>query len=231
MKITISEEVFKKFHPQLRIAFIYVKNINNKKNLKESEHLLHEIEELTRLEFHPESLKTHGLIAPWVVAQKEFGKEATHYHTSVERLIKIVLRNKSVKSEDVLTNLLNYLSLKHVVPVGGDDFKRIHGNLEFKVAKGREKLSPLVFVKSGAFYYHDQKGVLGTKFDFIKSPRTKIKEDTTSSLIHIEVVPPVKKEELNEMIAEVQQLVESFCGGTSQVFIIDRNSPTFDLKP
>jgi DNA/RNA-binding domain of Phe-tRNA-synthetase-like protein len=231
MKIRISSEVFKEFHPKLRIAFVYVKGIDNKKNLTESEHLLHEIEELTRLEFHPESLKTHNLIAPWVVAQKEFGKEAQHYHTSVEKLIKTVLRNKSVKTKDTLTNILNYLSLKHVVPIGEDDFGKIKGDLEFKVSKGREKLNSLTFLKSGAFYYRDQKSILGTKFDFWKSPRTQLKRETTSTLIHIEVVPPVKKEELDEMLEELKQLVDSFCGGTQKVFILDRNSPSFDFKP
>jgi len=230
MKVSITSEVFKRFHPQLRIAFVYLKRINNKKNLKESEHLLHEIEELTRLEFHKESLKTHNLIAPWVVAQKEFGKEAQHYHTSVEKLIHTVLSNKSVKAKDSLTNVLRYLSLQHVVPMGVDNLGKIKGELNFDIAKGRERINALTYLKRGAFFYRDNKGILGTKFDYWKTSRTEVKSDTTSALIHIEVVPPLKKEELDDLLEEIQKLVDSFCGGESKIFILDRNSPSYDLK-
>lgn len=230
MKVSVSQEVFKKFHPKLRIAFIYIKGINNKKNLHESEHLLHEVEELIRLELHPETLKNHDLIAPWVVAQQEFGKEAKHYHTSVEKMIKLVVSNKSVKVKNTLGNILNYVSLKHVVPVGVDDFNKISHELKFEIAKGKEKINALTFLKKGAFFYYDQAGVLGTKFDYWKSSRTLIDEDTKSALIHVEVVPPIKKEEFEEILSEMQNLIKTFCGGESKVFILDRNSDTFDLK-
>lgn len=229
MKISIASEVFKKFHPKLRIAFIQVKNINNHKNLQESKHLLKEGEELVRMEFHPETLKNHDLIAPWVAAQKEFGKEAKHYHTSVEKLLRAVLKKKSITAKDTLTNIINYLSLRHIVPIGIDDIKKIKGNLRFNIATGKEKAHLLAFVKKGAFIYHDNFRIIGTKFDYWKSPHTMVDKETKSALIHIEAVPPLTKKELDDLLIEVQNLINSFCGGKSKVFILERNCPSDEI--
>jgi len=229
MKVSIHADVFKKFHPQLKIAFVYLKKINNKAHLHESEHMLHEGEELVRLEFHPDTLKNHELISPWVAAQQEFGREAKHYHTSTEELLHRVLENKSVKVKDTLTNLLSYLSLKYVVPIGVDDVKKIDKEISFDIAKGNEKVGILSVVKRGAFYYHDASGVLGTKFDYWKSSRTKIDPKTTSVLIHIEAVPPLGSKELNSLLRELNTLSGSFCGGESKVFILDKNHTSFKI--
>ncbi|MEK6938764.1 MAG: phenylalanine--tRNA ligase beta subunit-related protein [Nanoarchaeota archaeon] len=229
MKVSISPEVFKEFHPQLRIAFILIKGINNHKNLRESEHLLKEGEELARMEFHPETLKNHNLIAPWVAAQKEFGSKAKHYHTSVERLLQNVLHKKSITAKDTLTNLINYLSLQHVVPIGVDDLKKIKGNLHFELSKGKDKVHLLARIKKGAFIYRDNSGVIGTKFDYWKSVRTAVDKETKSALIHLEVVPPLTKKELEDIMIEMQSLIDSFCGGKSKVFILDRNCPSCEI--
>lgn len=226
MKVTISPQVFKKFHPKLRIAFILFRGINNHKNLLESEHLLREGEDLVRMEFHPETLKNHDLIAPWVAAQKEFGQEAQHYHTSVERLLRAVLKNKKITAKDTLTNIINYLSLQHVVPIGVDDLKKIKGDLHFCISQGGERANLLAWVKKGAFIYHDHNKLIGTKFDYWKSSRTAVDQETTSALIHVEIVPPLNQKGLDELLLEMQNLVRSFCGGKSKVIILDKNCPS-----
>jgi len=222
VKVSVSSEVFRKFNPDLKIALIYIQDFNPKENLLESQHLLGEGEELVKLEFHPDTLKNHELISPWAAAQQEFGKEAQHYHTSIERLLRQVLNHKSISTKDTLTNLLHYLSLKYVVPIGVDDAQKINGELHFGIAQGKERAGLLALVKKGAFYYHDQKGVLGTKFDYWKGSRTEVTPKTTSALIHVEAVPPLGSKELNLLLTEIKALIISFCGGKIKVVVLDK---------
>src|SRR3989344_6395934 len=121
MNISINKEVFKKLHPELRISLIKIENFDNQQKLKESRHLLHEMESLVRLTFNRDTPKTHHLIQPWEAAKQEFGKKARHYHTSVEKLLLKVLKGKSSAGNDVLSNLLAYISLKQIIPVSADD--------------------------------------------------------------------------------------------------------------
>ena len=46
---------------------------------------------------HKETLKNHHFISPWTTLQDGFGKEAKHYHTAVERLIKKIMSKYGVK--------------------------------------------------------------------------------------------------------------------------------------
>ena len=166
MEISIKKEVFQKFHPKLKIVFLLIEELDNKSKLHEAEHILQEMERLAHLTFHRDNPKTHSLISPWTAAQLEFGKEAKHYKTSLERLLHTTLSHKSTKAKDTLTNLLHYLALKHLVPFGADDFKKIGGNVTFALAGGKEKADFFHHLKEKALYYHDEKRILGTKLDY-----------------------------------------------------------------
>ena len=221
MKITVKKEVFRKFNSNLKIALILIEGFDNKKMLKEAQHLLHEIEHLVHLTFNKDTIKNHHLIQPWAVAQQEFGAKAKHYHTSVERLLKTVLSKKSIATKDVLTNLLRYLALKHIIPFGVDDFNKTKGDLTFALSTGKEKVDILRKLKKGALYYKDEKNVLGTKLDFWKSKRTALNNKSKSALIHFEALPPITQKELNEIVKETENLVKTFCGGKVRIYFLN----------
>lgn len=222
MKITIQKEVFRKFNPKFRMAFIHVQNLDNKSKLKESKHLLKEAEKMIKLTFNKETLKNHHLISPWSVAREHFGKEAKHYNTSVERLLKRVLKGRTVATKDVLTNILRYLSLKYIVPFGIDDPAEMKGELVFKLSKGKEKVGVLRKLKKNALYYKDAKGVLGTKLDYWKSRRTKLVPQSFYALIHFEILPPLTTKQMNEIVKEANSLIRSFCNGKTKVFTLTK---------
>ncbi len=221
--VRIKKEVFKKFNPDLKLVFFKIINLNNYNKVEESQHLLNEIEELTRLTSNKENIKNHYLISPWVVAQQEFGAKAKHYHTSIERLLKKVLNKKSVADKEVLTNLIRYISLKHLVPIGVDDLDKINGGVTFAIGSGKEKVSPLKVVKKGAIYYHDNENVLGTKLDFWKSKKTLPSKETTSALVHFEILPPLDKKQVENILQETEELIRVFCGGRIKKLVLDKN--------
>ena len=230
MKITITKQVFQKF-PQLKIAIFSVSGISNTK-LKESTHLLHEVEEWVKLSFHQDNLKNYALLKPWTVAQQEYGEHAIHYKTSVERLLTLVLRHKKISSDSTITNFTHYLSLKHFIPAAADDLNKIKGDVTFAISQGRERVSLLRKLKAGALFYHDDKGVLGTKLDFWKSSRTKVTAASPAVLFHMEALPPITPQKLKTIIKEAQGLIADFCGGRCKVVVLDkkRNSVNFSDK-
>lgn len=228
MKISIDNRVFRKF-PKLKIVFLLVKDIDNKKHLEDSQHLLTDIEEYIKLTFHKEELKNHYLISPWAVAQEEFGKKAQHYHTSVERLLKAVLKNRSVKAKDSLTNLVRYLALKEIIPFGVDDFSKISGDLKFSLSTGKERVNLLKTIKEKALYYQDKESVLGTHLDFWRSKKTALTPNSSSALIHLMILPPLTQKKMGKTLQEVQDLIQSFCGGKIKVFSLSKGKPSVKI--
>lgn len=229
MKIQVNKEVFKKLGSKLKIIILLVEKMDNHNKVKESKHLLKEVEQLVSLTFNKDTLKTHHLISPWVVAQEEFGKKAKHYQTSVERLLKIVLKRKSVSTRNCLTNLLRYVSLKHIIPLGVDDLHKLEGNLTFDVSKGGEKKDVLRNLKAGAIYYYDQKKILGTKLDYWKNSKTSLTSKSTSALIHLEVLPPLTHQKVQEIVQELKGLITSFCGGKITLLKLDHKNNSIKI--
>ncbi len=223
MKISIEKEVFKKFHPQFQVAFILFKGIDNKTKIKESKELLKDVEKVVRLTFNKDTVKTHHLISPWNVAKQEFGKEAKHYHTSVELLLKSVLGKKSVATNDVLTNLVRYLALKQIIPIGIDDPSKIEGEIVFSIAGKDEKkqFGEIKKLPKGELYYHDQKKVLGTKLDYWKNEKTKLTAKSNYALVHFEALPPFGSEQLIKLLKEAVNLGQSFCGGEVKAAVLN----------
>jgi len=225
MKIALDKEIFVKY-PQLKVGFIYAWGIDNRTNLKESIHLLRDVEDAVRLSFHKETVKNHYLISPWAVAQEEFGKEAKHYQTSVEKVLQKVLQRKKIAATNVVTNILNYIALKHIIPIGVDDTAEVQGDITFSVATGKEKKGVLQKLKQGELYYHDEKGILGTKLDYWKNTRTKLIPTSVFGLVHLEALPPLTPKKVQAILKETTDLIQSFCGGKTKALLLDKKKPT-----
>jgi len=228
MKVTIAKKVFRKF-PKLRVAVLLVDNLDNSSRVKEAQNLLKEVSELIQLSFNKDTIKTHHLIAPWAVAQEEFGRKAKHYHTSVERLIKKVLKKRSLKAGDTLTNLLRFVSLKHIIPSGIDDANKVRRKLTFSISTGKEKVG-IRNVLPGTLFYRDDKQVLGTKLDFWKNKKTALKKKSTSAIIHFEALPPITNKKLQEVTKEMSMLVQDFCGGQVEMVTLSKAKPSVLVK-
>lgn len=217
MKITIKPEVFKKVNPKLKIGFIYATGVDNKSQAKKANHLLAEMQKAVLLTFNKDTPKTHLLIAPWTAAKEEFGKKAMHYHTSVELLLQKALRKQKLDTKDTVTALLRFLALKHIVPFGADDPTKIKGDITFEVKK--EDLQ-----------YRDAKKILGKKLDYWKNLKTTVRPYSWCALIHFEFLPPVSPAKQKEIMREIAELLQTFCGAETSVAVLDKNknSVSFD---
>ena len=229
MKVSVDKKVFDNFHSKLKIMLISVKDFNNQEKLKQSLHLLEEIQHFVHLTFNKDQIKNHYLISPWAIAQAGFGKKAKHYHTSVERLLKKVLSNKSIKTKEVLTNLLQYSALKHIVPYGIDDLDKVQGNLTFTLASGKEKAIAFRNVKKNALCYKDDKKVLGTKLDYWKNKKTILDKNTKNALIHFEILPPLSQKKADVLVEDITSLIKNFCGGKVKVFTLDKKKKSIKI--
>ena len=228
MNITFTPAVFKKF-PRLQVVFILAEDIDNTTKLKESQHLLKEMALLVKQTFHKDTLQTHQLVSPWEVARQGFGKKAKHYHTSLETLLTQTLQSKNFLRKEVITNLIHFIALKHLVPISVDDVKKIEGKIRFDIARGNvpqeleKSFREREELQKGDIYYADQKKILGAKLDFWKNTTTQPMKKTTAVLIHFEALPPLTTEKIKKISAELILLLKNFCGGKIKGIIINKS--------
>jgi lysyl-tRNA synthetase class 2 len=233
MKLTISDKISKKF-PKLNVGIVIAKGINNKGKNKEIDHLLKEVENFIKLNFIPEDLAKSKLISPWRTVYSEFGAKPSKYHSSVEAMMRRILKGNRIPLISKLVDLYNYLSLKHIVPMGADDLDKVFGDIQLTSADGNEKFKPLgtdetEHPNKEEVIYRDDIRVLCRRWNWRDCDETKITEDSKNVILYVEGIPPVTKSKLIEVCKELVDLITTFCKGEAKYYILNKTKNSVEF--
>ncbi len=127
----------------------------------------------------------HPHIAAWRAAFSAFGAKPSRYPSSAEALIARVLKGRPLPRINVLVDLYNAVSVRHVVPLGGEDADRLVGPLRLTVAAGGERFDPREDgsepepVGAGEIVWRDDRGVTCRRWNWRQGRRTQLTEATT----------------------------------------------------
>lgn len=220
MNLVIEEDVVAAYHPL--VGVIVARGVDNTKAVAEIDGLFAEVAEKVRAEFAPlESPQKHPHLAAWRQAFKRFGADPQAYRNSAEALARRVLKGDSLPRINTLVDLYNCVSLKYVLPVGGEDTKAIVGTLRLAHADGTEEFFRIGSADNdppaqGEVVYKDDAGVVCRRWNWREAERTKLTETTTDAIIVIDGVPPIAREAVAAATTELAGLIERFCGGTAE---------------
>ena len=124
-------------------------------------------------------------IAAWREAFSAFGAKPSRYPSSAEALFARVLKGQGLPRVNALVDLYNAISLRHVVPLGGEDADRLEGPLRLAVAAGGEPFDPrgegqdVEQVPVGEIIWRDERGVTCRRWNWRQGRRTELTKDTT----------------------------------------------------
>jgi DNA/RNA-binding domain of Phe-tRNA-synthetase-like protein len=221
MNFKISSEIFEKF-PDLQIGLVVVRGINNAEEEEEILELIHNKELEIKANFDKSKLAEVEKLGVWRKAYTSFGAKPKKYKCSVENLYKMILDDISLKHINKIVDIYNYISIKHCVPVGGDDIDKVEGDITLRYASGEEKFvqlgsSEVDHPKEGEVVYSDSKEVLCRRWNWRECDKSKMTEETTNVALVIEGLGV----EVSEIARELKELVLAYCGGTAEVFVLD----------
>jgi len=218
MELIIQPKIFQTF-PDLVIGIVTANNINNQGESEEINQLLRTAEKNISREFiNLEAPSKHPKILTWRQAYKKFGSNPQNFRSSIEALARRVLKGGQLQHINKLVDLYNYISLKYLVPVGGEDINSIKGNIILGFAQGYESFIRLGGTeneppKAGEVIYKDDTGVICRRWNWREAERTKLTEQTTSAILVIEGLAPLNKELITQATKDLADLVKQYCGG------------------
>ena len=224
MSLHIEPDIFTTFDNPV-IGVIIVRGLTNKGSDPEIGNLLRSVEEGTRNEFSKfESHGQHPNIIAWRQAYKKFGSDPHQYRCSAESLVRRVLKGDTLPHINKLVDLYNYISLKYVIPVGGEDMDAIKGDFQLAFANGTEQFIRLNGTENepptkGEVVYKDDIGVICRRWNWREADRTKLTEDTKNAIIVIDALAPVDRTTVERMTNELAELIQRYCGGEAEQFI------------
>ncbi len=233
MEFKIDSEIFEKF-PGLNIGLVVAKGIDNTGVNDGVMNLIKEKEKEIKENFSRETLSENPKINAWRQAYSSFGAKPKKYKCSVENLYIMILEGIELKHINKIVDLYNFISIKHMIPVGGDDIDKVDGNITLKIAKGDEPFKELNSdeiknPKDGEVVYADNKEVLCRRWNWRECNKSKMTEQTKNVALVVEGLPPVTKEEVEKIISELAELVKKFCGGEAKAFIVDKGNSEVDI--
>ena len=147
-----------------------------------------------------------------------------------------VAKGQRLRHVNHLVDLYNTVSLKHLVPAGGEDLEAVEGDVELAFATDQEPLVRLLGEpearppRPGEVIYRDRLGAICRRWNWKEADRTKLTEETTDGFLVIERLAPVDRGLVETAIAELAALVERHCGGRVRTGIVDRENAAMTLR-
>lgn len=211
-QVKITPEIYEKFQGFNAIV-IYAKNVSNQPSSEYSSEKLRQIEAFQAEELSRFSkLSDHSYIAAWRKAYSEFGAKPKKYHCSAEALLKRVLKGDPLPRINYLVDIYNAISVKYVIPIGGEDWDKLRGDLYLKFASGVEDFLTTSggaiqsdMPPRGEVIYADSAGATCRRWNWRQSHRTALTEETKNAYFVLEILPPADLGILRTAAAELCQ--------------------------
>lgn len=229
MNLIIADTIFDDF-PNLVLGVVILHNIDNSHVNAEITALLRQAEVELPAKFGGTPVIDHPHIANWRETYRKFGAKPKDYPSSVENLARRVLNGATIGHINNLVSLYNTISLRYILPVGGEDIDKIAGDVFLTKAGENE---PAIFLlgekearapQPGEIHYKDDNGAICRRWNWKEADRTKLTQETKNAFLVIESLPPVPHTVVEIAIREMADLVNKFCGGDVSIAFLDKDN-------
>lgn len=141
-------------------------------------------------------------VAAWREAYRAFGAKPQRTRNSLEALLRRV--GSGLPRVNRLTDLYNAVSVRHQIPLGGEDLARYAGSPRLARASGGEEFdtaaegqSVIEHPEVGEVIWCDDTGVTCRRWNWRQARRTQLRDDTTSALFILDALDPFTDDALD----------------------------------
>jgi DNA/RNA-binding domain of Phe-tRNA-synthetase-like protein len=231
-KIIIDQEVFDQF-PTFKRGIIVVSNIENVLGNKRIKKPLNK-EIAKRID---SDCLNSEFIKIWDKVHQEFGSNSNKFPPSIKSLLKRIQKGNGFPFINSVVALFNYISIKYLLPCGGDDIDRIEGNLHLGYSNGNEKFIPLGSEEQenpekGEIIYFDDKtlNVMCRRWNWRNGDFTKITENSKKIVINIDGIGEISQSQIEKARDELAKLLKEQCNAELSINFLDQNNKELEIN-
>jgi DNA/RNA-binding domain of Phe-tRNA-synthetase-like protein len=202
-----------------------VENIPKGPSDSKSEALLNDAEMHIKTQLSKTPVTDLPHISAWRETYKAFGAKPNKTRNSLEALTRRA--EGGLPRVNRLTDIYNAISVKHQIPLGGEDLDkydgapflmRATGKEEFRTFSSGEALTELA--APGEPIWCDQAGVTCRRWNWRQGPRTALTDETTRILFILDALEPVGDEALVNVAGELASALEGLDSGVESSYRI-----------
>ncbi|MCX8117800.1 MAG: phenylalanine--tRNA ligase beta subunit-related protein [Desulfobacterota bacterium] len=231
MRFSIQQELFDLL-PDLTIGMVVAVDLHSPKDPGEIDRFLGQVIEALRKGFVSEKAQDHPRIKPWRAALSKVGISGSKFPSSIESMVRRILKGDPFPKINPLVDLYNALSLKHLVPMGGHDLDTVKGNIHLRFAEGWEPFTPMgggetIIVPKGELVYRDDEEVLTRNWVWRQCEKDKVTERTKKIFIPIDLLGEVGDKAMAEaIIGDLSERISHSFGGRLFSTVLNREHPS-----
>jgi len=230
-RIIIEDDIFRVF-PDFKRGIIVVKDLKNSlANKRIKKPLNKEIEKRSK-----EDLSHHPFLKAWDEAHLKFGSDPNKFPPSIKSLLNRIKRGGGFPFVNSVVALFNYISIKYLLPCGGDDTEAIRGNLRLGFASGKEIFIPLgggeeEHPEPGEVIYFDDQSlkIMCRRWNWRNGDFSKISENTRRIVINIDGIGVVSLALIEEARDELAKLLIEHCQAILFTGLLDQGHREIEI--
>jgi DNA/RNA-binding domain of Phe-tRNA-synthetase-like protein len=200
----VDDRIFAR-HPGYVATILVAEGIENGPSDADGERILEAAEEHVRGRGLERAADAPQLAA-WRAAFSAFGAKPSRYQSSAEALAARVLKGGELPRVNRIVDLYNAVSLRHLVPVGGEDLDRLSGALRLVIADGSERFDApdgIEHPRAGEVVWRDDVGVTCRRWNWRQGTRTRLTEDTTRAFFVFDRLDGLPAADLDAAVDEL----------------------------
>lgn len=161
-------------------------------------------------------ISENEVVRVWRDAYARF-KTKKGARSSVENLLKRVLKGNPVGSITPSVDIYNAVSLRYALPVGGEDIDAFAGDIRLRITEGGDAFRALgddedAPTLEGELCYMDDAGAICRCWNWRDGQRTALTDDSQKAFLIIESVDPARADDLQAAVDELAGLVSDRLG-------------------
>jgi len=218
-RLRVDPAIFETY-PTYRVLVFYVYDLENGQSDEWSTGLLRDAEASARAAFGYAKPSSHPHVAAWRETFGHFGAKPSKYLCSVEALLNRVLKGQELPAINRVVDLYNAVSIRHVLPIGGEDLDQLTSDSVLRFATGDEPFSlissgeeVIEHPEPGEVIWADSSGVTCRRWNWRQCRRTQLTETTRNAYFVLDAVDPYTDDALNAAGDELARLLETASPG------------------
>ncbi|KAH7125758.1 Phenylalanyl-tRNA synthetase [Dendryphion nanum] len=204
--------------PDYRALLLIVQNIPPGPSDPTSETFLASAESSAKSALSTTTLTDIPHVAAWREAYKSFGVKPAKFRNSLEALMRRA--ENGLPRVNRLTDIYNAISIKHQIPLGGEDLDKYVSAPFLIRATGEETFDTMAAGEVveekppvGEVVWCDEKGVTCRRWNWRQCARTGLRDETTSVLFIMDALEPCGDEALEKAAEELGSVLKGLSEG------------------